>query len=404
MGEARRLFEKGLRQQQGKDKTNSDPFIALYDAQHQILGALDLASNNASIWRKAAQSTVMIASLGEDSHEQVDRALRMFAKSCEMDSSNIDDTIAWTEKKEKYGPFMKLKSQIAKKVSAWKKAGVPKLSVADFLPSIERNMQNDVCTAIPSKSPAEADTPPEKDRKKQIARAVESMTARPIFPTYITQTNVIKYFGKEFVDKLSKTAIDKYRKFSADMKKKGIHDPNDINDKFFNMQREWPEMHNMPEHKQLKAFLKQALIDYCAKTGFPLNKEDQKASHVSMWAAIYLEDGGRHGYHVHQSSFSSCVFYAQVPEGNTPIMFMDPRGSPPYNDYEQHIGERDYEPHAPFHHNLAYFVSAGDIVCFPSWLVHRVPSHWSTVERVAFPANLQANNAWDAWMRSATLP
>ena len=36
-----------------------------------------------------------------------------------------------------------------------------------------------------------------------------------------------------------------------------------------------------------------------------------------------------------------------------------------------------------------FFPTEGDLVCFPSWLVHNVPSHWETETRVAFAANLQ---------------
>ena len=78
-----------------------------------------------------------------------------------------------------------------------------------------------------------------------------------------------------------------------------------------------------------------------------------------LWAAVYLSDGGRHGYHVHQGSLSSCVFYARAAAGKTPIMFIDPRGAPPTHDYEQHLGERDFEPIAPFHHNYNFFAEAG---------------------------------------------
>uniref|UniRef100_A0A7S1L046 JmjC domain-containing protein n=1 Tax=Alexandrium catenella TaxID=2925 RepID=A0A7S1L046_ALECA len=154
----------------------------------------------------------------------------------------------------------------------------------------------------------------------------------------------------------------------------------------------------------MRSFLREALLEHAAKTGYPLTEEDKRSVHVVMWAAVYLNDGGRHGYHVHQSSLSSCVFYAKAPPGKTPIMFVDPRGAPPTHDYEQHLGEHDFEPVAPFHHNYHFFAEAGDLVCFPSWLVHRVPSHFEEEPRVAFPANLQSNAAWDAWYRSATLP
>ena len=36
-----------------------------------------------------------------------------------------------------------------------------------------------------------------------------------------------------------------------------------------------------------------------------------------------------------------------------------------------------------------FFPTEGDLVCFPSWLVHNVPSHWESETRVAFAANLQ---------------
>jgi len=272
----------------------------------------------------------------------------------------------------------------------------------EFLP-VFAERQADVCTqglAMPS---VESGTALAKDPESQVNAAVASMTVRPIFPTLITSVNIIKYFGQDFPEKLAMIAVSKYRQFSKQQKQKGLTDPNDINDRFFSAQHVWPELHNTKEYKQLNKFMRAALIEHAAKTGYRLSAKDVQDSHVVLWAAVYLEDGGRHGYHVHQGSLSSCVFYAKAPPGKTPIMFIDPRGAPPTHDYEQHLAERDFEPVAPFHHNYYFFAEAGDLVCFPSWLVHRVPSHFEAEERVAFPANLQANTAWDAWYRSATL-
>lgn len=242
------------------------------------------------------------------------------------------------------------------------------------------------------------------------------MVVKPIFPTLITSVNVIRHFGAGFVEKLADIAIKKYSVFTEQMKNQGMRDPNDINDRFFSKQgtREgayqdpqamkfWGELYGTNEYKTLEELLKQALVEHAEKTGYGLAPADVKNAHMSIWAAVYLEDGGRHGYHVHQASLSSCVFYAKCPAGKTPIMFIDPRGAPPIHDYEQHLAERDFEPMAPFHHNHLHFAEAGDLVCFPSWLVHRVPAHFEKEPRVAFPANLQANKAWDAWYRSATL-
>merc|ERR1719229_163727 len=102
---------------------------------------------------------------------------------------------------------------------------------------------------------------------------------------------------------------------------------------------------------------------------------------VSLWAAVYLGDGSRHGQHAHQNSFSSCVVYLRMGLPQTPIKFLDPRGAPPLNDYEQHLAEHDFEPTAPFHHSAHFYPDEGDLVCFPSWLIHEVPSHWRSGTR-----------------------
>lgn len=406
IAQAKRMYEKGVRQDKGIDKSNSDPFIALYDAQNQVLAALDLGAKNASVWLGASQATAMIASLSENPSESAGHALQMLAKASAMDRSKLDEFLAWA--KEKVGGeekrLRKMKKQLGKTAAAWKAAGsIPEAQLDGFLPLIDQRLADESCEQGSTMPPALNSKSVEKDPKQQINAALSSMTVRPLFPTLITSVNVIQYFGSSFAKTLADVAVSKYRSFSAARKKEGMLDPNDINDRFFNAQSQWPELHRLKEYRQLREFLLAALIAHAEKTGYPLSKKAKEGAHISMWAAVYLEDGGRHGYHVHQGSLSSCVFYAKAPPGKTPIMFIDPRGAPPIHDYEQHLGERDFEPMAPFHHNYHFFAEPGDLVCFPSWLVHRVPSHFENVERVAFPANLQADQYWDTWYRSATL-
>eukprot|EP00435_Cladocopium_sp_Y103_P007576 s5499_g2.t1 len=62
---ARKSFQKGLKQQQGIDKSNSDPFIKQHEGQLQVLGALDLAPDDPEIWLEAAKVSLSLASLGE---------------------------------------------------------------------------------------------------------------------------------------------------------------------------------------------------------------------------------------------------------------------------------------------------------------------------------------------------
>eukprot|EP00930_Biecheleria_cincta_P045591 TRINITY_DN31426_c0_g1_i1.p1 TRINITY_DN31426_c0_g1~~TRINITY_DN31426_c0_g1_i1.p1 ORF type:complete len:580 (+),score=76.98 TRINITY_DN31426_c0_g1_i1:163-1902(+) len=126
-----------------------------------------------------------------------------------------------------------------------------------------------------------------------------------------------------------------------------------------------------------------------------------------MWAAVY-ERGTRHLHHIHQASLVSAVYYARVPSGSghgcpTPIIFSDPRGASPNEDYEavnKSYREHDFEPDGPFHHQFSYFPREGELIIFPSWLVHKVPAHQDDDERVAFPFNWQTSN-FDAWAATA---
>merc|ERR1711972_299797 len=55
-------------------------------------------------------------------------------------------------------------------------------------------------------------------------------------------------------------------------------------------------------------------------------------------------------------------------------------------EYDKEFGS--WQPAAPFHQPFYVFPKVGDVVCFPGWLLHFVPSHvQSKVNRVAIPLN-----------------
>lgn len=245
-----------------------------------------------------------------------------------------------------------------------------------------------------------------------VNTALKEPLINDVFPTRIVRWNVRQHVPPGFAERLSTLAADKYTLFSQ--KYPGI-DPNDLNDKFFGFQvtdertllsnskelDRWPEMYRQSnDFKLLLQLMKGALIQFLNVTGVEARPSDSDEYGTVLWAAVYPGNGGRHGYHVHQGSISSCVIYLQTAGATTPIIFVDPRGAPPVNDYEQYAGERDFEPMAPFHHSEHFFPEVGDIICFPSWLVHTVPSHWEQATRVAFAANLQGTGAWDSWLRT----
>ena len=72
------------------------PFIALYDAQHQVMAALELDFRNASVWIEAGQATAMIASVSEERDSKLSEALFIFAQACKLEPSSLDAIIKWT--------------------------------------------------------------------------------------------------------------------------------------------------------------------------------------------------------------------------------------------------------------------------------------------------------------------
>jgi len=402
---ARRSFEAGLRQLKGEDKSNNDPYIKQYEGFNQLVGALELAPDDAQIWLDAGKVTVALASLADDKAAE-HHALSFMARACTLDPTTLPLLADWFAKTKK--DVRKEEKQIRKalwrQVKQWNSTGtVPDLPV-QAIPSI-----TDGSCALSAAPSSATDGSVSKD---EVDKAIRGFQLRNLFPTKVLSVNVLKYMPEGFAQRLSDICVQKYAEFGE--KFPGM-DPNDLNDKFFGYQvtgeselkspkaqKRWPEMYtDSRDFKLLLRLMRGALRNFAKQTGVPDLPDDKGSYGVVLWAAVYPGNGGRHGYHVHQGSLSSCVIYLRTAGATTPITFVDPRGAPPVNDYEQYLKERDFEPVAPFHHSEYFFPEAGDLVCFPSWLVHNVPSHWETATRVAFAANLQGNDGWDSWHRTA---
>lgn len=397
---ARKSFQKGLKQQQGIDKSNSDPFIKQHEGQLQVLGALDLAPENPEIWLEAAKVSLSLASLGE-SEGEVQHALAMFARAAKLDGTKLQAALAWLGRKEaekETREEKQLRKLVRGQVKKWNESQVPDIPIT-FVSTLKDGICFGKSSGVKRKQPEE------------VTKIVDSLQVRNVFPTKVLSVNVLSLLPEGFTKRLADLAVQKYQQFS---KKFPDIDPNDLNDKFFGFQsttadrldagdiQKWPEMYRDSEDfKILTRVMKGALEGFLDRTGAPLPRQAGDYGLV-LWAAVYPGNGGRHGYHVHQGSASSCVLYARVAGASTPISFIDPRGAPPVEDYEQYEKERDFEPKAPFHHNEYFFPREGDLVCFPSWLVHNVPSHWESETRVAFAANLQGQGAWDSWFHTST--
>ncbi|CAJ1434109.1 unnamed protein product [Effrenium voratum] len=393
---ARKSFEKGLKQLKGIDKSNSDPFIKQHEGQLQVVGALDLAPDSADIWLEAGKVSLSLASLA-DSEGEIQHVVAMFARAAQLDASKLEPALKWLQRKEskENEQEKQLRKILRGEVKRWNHTK----SVPDVPVNFVSTLKQGICFKQGSKR---AGWP------EDVASIIDRFQERNVFPTKILSVNVLSMLPEGFADRLAGLAEAKYQQFS---KKFPDIDPNDLNDKFFGFQsthasrlgsgdvKKWPEMYRSEDFKILTRVMDGALRGFLERTGAAATEASDYD--LVLWAAVYPGNGGRHGYHVHQGSASSCVLYAKVAGASTPISFIDPRGAPPVADYEQYEKERDFEPQAPFHHNEYFFPQPGDLVCFPSWLVHNVPSHWETETRVAFAANLQGRHPWDSWFHTA---
>lgn len=66
------------------------------------------------------------------------------------------------------------------------------------------------------------------------------------------------------------------------------------------------------DFKLLTRVMTAALRGFLERSDVALSKSLREDYGLVLWAAVYPGNGGRHGYHVHQGSASSCVLYARV--------------------------------------------------------------------------------------------
>jgi len=82
--------------------------------------------------------------------------------------------------------------------------------------------------------------------------------------------------------------------------------------------------------------------------------------------------------HTHPYQLVSGVYYSRVPKGAGAIIFEDPRG-----------------PLPPFENRIIYNPKEGDLIIFPSWLLHQVTPTQGDEERISFSCNIPGE-----WERS----
>ena len=104
-----------------------------------------------------------------------------------------------------------------------------------------------------------------------------------------------------------------------------------------------------------------------------------------VWSSIHC-DGSTHPPHVHSDSMLSGVWYADLPSADDDtaaaspgqICFDDPRGKTPFDHLIRIENNLRYgiksgvESTPPFHRTYDHTPELGQLIVFPSWLVHEV--------------------------------
>ena len=243
------------------------------------------------------------------------------------------------------------------------------------------------------------------DSPLRLRTVAESLQTRELWPTLVSSLNVLEsgLLEPEQLAALNTAALETYSEFltSAD---DVSEDADRRNDQFYIWQgggRANGAKINAPAEL---AALRRLAIDACSahvlQHDRPLQAEElgwPEPWNFQLWLAMYA-NGTQHVNHVHDNSACSGAFYSQVPEGGgSPIIFSDPRGAlPSMTSHNPHMEQ----PLAPFSRQHHFFPKAGDMVLFPSWLVHRVEPQGGETARVAWSFNLAGGV--EAWARTAT--
>eukprot|EP01048_Picozoa_sp_COSAG05_P016208 COSAG05_NODE_2058_length_3629_cov_11.238810_2_plen_615_part_00 len=197
----------------------------------------------------------------------------------------------------------------------------------------------------------------------------------------------------------------------------------DDNDEFFHWQGGASAAgQRLPLRTRDIAYFKQLAIGAClahlqAHRRPEISLEDlgwPDGEQFQLWAAVLggekAQGAAGHGEHTHANAICSGALYVSVPRNTStsPIIFSDPRGSwalsregGPWRPTMLFTGSSPGQPLAPFHQQYQLVPQAGELVIFPSWLMHSVQPQQGKETRIAYSFNVVGKTFMDAWARTA---
>eukprot|EP00732_Lithocolla_globosa_P001167 Lithocolla_globosa_v1_NODE_539_length_3795_cov_9.791444.p3 type:complete len:247 gc:universal NODE_539_length_3795_cov_9.791444:2887-2147(-) len=176
-----------------------------------------------------------------------------------------------------------------------------------------------------------------------------------------------------FNEALSKRVMEEYEKIRNNNNKTTNTEIDDtqMNHAFYACQKQtgFKLFFDQKEFQLLQTFVKVAVESFLNHLNLH-DVETLKNKDFEGWATV-LQKGARHGTHIHVKSVISGCYYIGVPTPPGDIVFSDPRG------YLY-----------PFGGKYAIRPRPGDLVLFPSWLVHEVEPSLSSTPRISFAFNI----------------
>eukprot|EP01119_Soliformovum_irregulare_P018720 TRINITY_DN5794_c1_g2_i2.p1 TRINITY_DN5794_c1_g2~~TRINITY_DN5794_c1_g2_i2.p1 ORF type:complete len:337 (+),score=75.32 TRINITY_DN5794_c1_g2_i2:109-1011(+) len=138
----------------------------------------------------------------------------------------------------------------------------------------------------------------------------------------------------------------------------------------------WGSFENLPEMKRLTDIFQHSTDTFLRSIGLDENFIKRRDRTMVSWATVH-ESCISHPPHSHPHEIVSGVYYVKMPASAGPITFEDPRG-----------------PLPPFDNRITIDPVEGDLILFPSWLIHSVMPTEGKSERISIPFNI--HGSWES--------
>jgi len=208
-----------------------------------------------------------------------------------------------------------------------------------------------------------------------------------LWQTSILQLQLAKLHSQidliSFNSKLATVALTEYGNLLENNKKilsKDGAEINDANQVFFEWQAKggWKVLQRSGDGEvlALERYIQHAVDKYLKSMHLPDEIIEKRSRVLEIWATVH-EPGVSHLPHTHRNSLVSGVYYVKIPKEAGSIIFSDPRG-----------------PLYPFNNTVDIKPDIGDLILFPSWLVHQVSPTFGKSDRISIAFNVPGD--WDS--------